>query len=601
MTSIRKALVQRITLVLAVTFLGVVGAVAHLNLADAQKNREHTAAYIRSALVGQGLALVRNNSHALKDMVADNAFSAIQRLVAETVLTDEDIIYGIFMDTAMQPWAYADSANPDGTVHEVRRLDDPMAQWAAALQEIDYRQSGTGADEVYEFAAPVLLEGQRQGTIRYGFSTARMRAVLTEMVAQARVSNLATLAALSLVGLVAIAFALMGTRLVARLITRPLGELTAATETIAQGDYENPVQVRSDSEVGVLSRSFESMRKSILAHRQELEDKNARLLATQAELEELNQTLEEKVRQRTAELREVQAQLIAAARAAGMAEVAINVLHNIGNVINSVNVANQDNAALLQRSQLDALRQINALLAGHQDDLATFVATDPKGRLLAPLYLKLGEALEREHEALRQNTERMQKNIALIRSTIATQQAYAKVGGLKERFSAARVVEESLDLQAATMDKHHIRVERAIGEVPAVYGEPAKFHQVVDNLLTNARQALQSAPVSKRRIDVSLYRRGEEVVLEVADNGEGIPSERLTEIFRHGYTTKAQGHGFGLHSCANYLGEMGGSIEAQSDGPGQGALFRVVLPMQEPLQEPQVSTPPSTFQTAPVT
>jgi signal transduction histidine kinase len=66
----------------------------------------------------------------------------------------------------------------------------------------------------------------------------------------------------------------------------------------------------------------------------------------------------------------------------------------------------------------------------------------------------------------------------------------------------------------------------------------------------------------------------------VIDNGEGIAAENLTRIFAHGFTTKKDGHGFGLHSCVLAAREMGGSLLAASDGPGRGAAFTLVLPLQ---------------------
>jgi len=71
---------------------------------------------------------------------------------------------------------------------------------------------------------------------------------------------------------------------------------------------------------------------------------------------------------------------------------------------------------------------------------------------------------------------------------------------------------------------------------------------------------------------------GGRVQIYVTDNGVGIAAENLTRVFAFGYTTKKAGHGFGLHSSALAAREMGGSLVAQSDGPGQGATFVLELP-----------------------
>jgi signal transduction histidine kinase len=69
------------------------------------------------------------------------------------------------------------------------------------------------------------------------------------------------------------------------------------------------------------------------------------------------------------------------------------------------------------------------------------------------------------------------------------------------------------------------------------------------------------------------------VEVTVTDNGEGIAPDNLTRIFSYGFTTRQQGHGFGLHSGANAAKEMGGQLTAHSAGPGQGAVFTLVLPL----------------------
>jgi signal transduction histidine kinase len=578
MKSIRSILVQRITLILALTFTGLILLIAMLNLFDSREWQQRTADTISSTLISQGLTLVSNNGHALEEMVADNAFGAVRRLVSVTVGNDLDIRYGIYMDSGRQPWVMATEANPKGRVEKAMRLDDPMAQWAGELTAADYRLVTGSNEKIYEFAAPVILDETRQGVIRYGFSTRRIQTALSEAEARARYSVIRTILALLGIGSLALFAGLAATRFITTWITAPLAQLTAATHAISQGDYEQAVAIDSDNEVGVLSRNFESMRGNILNHRRELEKKNASLLEAQAELEDLNQNLEQKVRLRTEELHRVQAQLIDAARDAGKAEIAINVLHNIGNVINSVNVSNQKNNELLRNSGMENLLQAVALLRQNRESLAEYLTNDDKGRLVPELLDRLTQALGGEHDNLLSNTQRLEHNISLVKSIISTQQAYAKLGGMVENFDIGHVVRESVNLQEALLQKNHVRVELSVNEDLLVEGDRTKVHHVVNNLLINAREALFSTNPAERLIRISAAMVDDQIVLEVEDNGEGIAPEHLESIFRHGFTNKADGHGFGLHSCANDIGEMGGTIEAFSKGPGTGARFRIILP-----------------------
>jgi signal transduction histidine kinase len=71
-------------------------------------------------------------------------------------------------------------------------------------------------------------------------------------------------------------------------------------------------------------------------------------------------------------------------------------------------------------------------------------------------------------------------------------------------------------------------------------------------------------------------------MIRVEDNGIGIPPENLTRIFSHGFTTRPDGHGFGLHIGAINAREMGGSLSVASEGTGRGATFTLILPMSPP-------------------
>ena len=68
--------------------------------------------------------------------------------------------------------------------------------------------------------------------------------------------------------------------------------------------------------------------------------------------------------------------------------------------------------------------------------------------------------------------------------------------------------------------------------------------------------------------------------IEVEDNGCGIRDEDLQRIFHHGFTTKKNGHGFGLHVSANAATEMGAKLHVHSDGPGRGASFFLDIPLE---------------------
>ena len=165
------------------------------------------------------------------------------------------------------------------------------------------------------------------------------------------------------------------------------------------------------------------------------------------------------------------------------------------------------------------------------------------------------------------------------------QQSYAKVAGVTEPVSPAQLVEDALNINAAALMRHDVRVQREFGESPVLQTEKHKVLQILVNLIRNAKYALDEA----RRPDKLMTIRvgsdeGGRVKIQVADNGVGIPQQNLTRIFAHGFTTRSDGHGFGLHSSALAVRELGGSLHAHSDGPGTGATFTLLLPCQHPTE-----------------
>ena len=136
---------------------------------------------------------------------------------------------------------------------------------------------------------------------------------------------------------------------------------------------------------------------------------------------------------------------------------------------------------------------------------------------------------------------------------------------------------------------HEGNIRREFDEAPPIMTEKHKVLQILVNLIRNAKYAMDDAGRSDKRLTIKVANEGRHrVKIQVIDNGVGIPPENLTRIFSHGFTTRRNGHGFGLHSSALAVRELGGSLEARSDGEGQGAVFTLRLPSTPPApsQEP---------------
>ena len=306
-----------------------------------------------------------------------------------------------------------------------------------------------------------------------------------------------------------------------------------------------------------------------------------------------NSSLEHEVEQRkqaVVAMKEAQNEITKSAHLAGMAEVATGVLHNVGNVLNSVNVSANLMVERVRKSKTASLARAVRLLGEHKDDAGEFLTRDPKGRQIPAFLEAVSEQLTREQAALVQEMQGLQSNIEHIKHIVAMQQSYAKVSGVLEPLPLVELVEDALRMSSASFARHGVAVVREFAVVPPALVDRHKVLQILVNLISNAKQAMDSRE-GERRLTFRIHAgAGDRVLVEIADNGMGIPPENLTRIFNHGFTTKKTGHGFGLHSCANAAAELGGSLTVRSEGPGLGATFTLELPAQGNASQP---VPPS--------
>jgi PAS domain S-box-containing protein len=272
--------------------------------------------------------------------------------------------------------------------------------------------------------------------------------------------------------------------------------------------------------------------------------------------------------------------LLESSRHAGMAEVATGVLHNVGNVLNSVNVASNVVTERIRTSKVLELKKVAALLTQQNEDFAGFIARDPRGKHIPELISCVANALQVEHADLVEEISTIAKNIEHIKEIVAMQHSFAKGRGMIEPLAIQRLVDDAIKINAVSMERHRISIIQAYEEVPKAMVDKHLVLQILVNLLRNSKQAITASGQESRRIIVRIQNNGGEFAkVTVEDNGIGIAAENLNRIFSHGFTTKESGNGFGLHSSALAAAEMGGSLSVQSDGPNTGATFTLALPL----------------------
>ena len=345
-------------------------------------------------------------------------------------------------------------------------------------------------------------------------------------------------------------------------ILSPIETLHAATQRVgATADYSHRAPVVSPDELGELTGAFNRMLD--------------RLQTSDSQLRTANESLTTEI----AERRRLEKALVDTSRHAGMAEVATGILHNVGNVLNSVNISTQLMREKLDRSRLGNLARVAELIREHGDAFPRYVAEDPKGRLLPGFVVNLSTVLADEHATLGAEVNQLGKNIEHIKEIIAAQQGFAKMVGVIEQIAPADLFGEAERIAQSSLDRHGVELIREFAVAPRISVDRHRALQILVNFVTNAIHAVKANAPGERRIRLRVAVADQRVTLGVADNGVGIAPENLNRIFTHGFTTRQDGHGFGLHSGAIAARLLGGEVRVASDGPGRGATFQLDLPL----------------------
>ena len=263
-----------------------------------------------------------------------------------------------------------------------------------------------------------------------------------------------------------------------------------------------------------------------------------------------------------------------------MAEIATNVLHNVGNVLNSVNISADLVSRKLRASKALGLGKAMQLINAHQGDLGTFLTEDEKGKLLPGYLNQLVEAIAVEQQGMSDELAQLSKSVDHIKDIVSTQQSYAGASTLLEPVNISALMDDALRMNAGALSRHHVTVVKAYAPVPEILADKHRLLLIMVNLISNAKYAMDKLSERPRQITLAVESVGDETLkISVKDDGEGIPPENMARIFTHGFTTRKEGHGFGLHSCALAAVEMNGQLSAHSDGPGLGAVFTLTIPL----------------------
>ena len=318
----------------------------------------------------------------------------------------------------------------------------------------------------------------------------------------------------------------------------------------------------------------------------ELEQSRVQILQKNQELEETNTTLNVEINNRRkaeAEKEKLYQQLMQASRQAGMADVASSVLHNVGNVLNSINVSTDTLLKTLKKPLVGDVCRIASLFHEHQHNLQEFLSIDPKGKQI-PSYLGLvAESLSGSHQTIQSELDSLVKKVDHIKQVILSQQDIARATNIREASSAEELAEQALMMALPEPEKYRIHVERKYGVVPTIMTDRHQVLQILVNVITNAKNSMieHTGEIRHLTVRIGVPSGGKAVVrFEVSDTGGGIKAENISKLFAQGFTTRKEGNGLGLHSSAIVAKNLGGTLQAQSEGEGRGATFTLELPLR---------------------
>jgi len=539
----------------------------------------------------------------------------------ENIISGLEVLGEIVADRCSAPLAFSDVESANSNLRALSSHDAILYACIRTSENEEFSDYSVSAEAMYacddysldnktklednqvNIYRPVMLEGEPIGVLQIKASLNELTEAIVRSVGVS-----------SIVFFVLMGMAVLISGKIMDMITKPIMQLKDIAQSVTLNqDYELRAEKSSDDEVGVLVGVFNNMldqiqlRDSYLLEEKERAEMSALSAKSYAsktekmnlelaieikersrvenELHNLNETLEDKVNERTAELKDLNEKIGDVARSAGMAEVASGVLHNVGNVLNSVNVSASVIREQIRKSKSENLSRVVKMLDDNSDDVAAFIGADSKGKQIPKFLHLLSEQLGEEKKILFKELDDLANSIDHIKNVISMQQSYAGSVGVMEQVSLSGLVEDALKINFQAMQRHGIEVVKKFDDVPLVYIDKHKLLQIVINLISNAKNALADAEkkyrLENKIMQISISSDKDQVFIEVKDNGIGIEANDVQHLFEYGFKKRQDGHGYGLHHSAIVANELGGKITVESEGPGKGASFKVIIPLDD--------------------
>ncbi|TAK74595.1 MAG: HAMP domain-containing protein [Gammaproteobacteria bacterium] len=524
MLSIRNSITYKLFIYIFSIFIVLLVSFAYVNY-------YLTRARLYSRLELQTETLSEGLSHAVEGFLASNNMYAIQRLLGNLAASKEVISISVInrdhIILADSDPKYIGQRVDDPLIIEVLKKEKNMIRY---IDTSDNKKVLLLIRPLYGNLYSSLLRSAVVGVVYVKMSTES----INEKINQDFLFNL-LLIIMATIGVVV--YTVVVSR---KLLINPIKMIEHYARLIANGNFDVKIPKMSNDEFGDLAKHLNEMTEKIIAAKQAIQ----------------------------------------LSRQAGMAEIATGILHNVGNVLNSINVSASLLKKRLTESPLGRLQDVSQLMQEHNADIGTYLTTDPKGKHL-PSYLKeLANYWQEECQYSLEEYTTLLKNIEHIKEVISMQQSLAGSGVAMESLNLAEVVDDAIKISMIDSYSSDIKIIKEYDGVETIYTDKNKILQIIINLIKNAKEALSSSQEGEKCILVRIKPAdGNTVKIQVSDNGMGIMPDHLANIFSYGYTTKKTGHGFGLHSCLFTAKELNGNLEVASEGLNKGATFTLIIPL----------------------
>jgi len=351
-----------------------------------------------------------------------------------------------------------------------------------------------------------------------------------------------------------------------------------------QHDYSKRIYLLENDELTSVANQFNEMMQTIQETHMKLKEQISELSYSEKCLQKANAQLMNEINERKLleeKLNVLHNKLILAARRAGMADIASGVLHNVGNILNSVETSVSVARERVESSKVDKLNAVLRLLEEHPDDLPHYLTQDEKGKKLIPYIVMLAQEWMNDNKFFLDEFYRLDRNIGHIKSVVTMQQSLSTIIGMTEEIAVTDVIDDALMLNKTLYENAKIHIHRDNQLTDRIVIDRVKLLHVMVNLIRNSIESVLGSHVKPMEINIQVKKADDQhITIILQDNGVGILPENLTKIFSYGFTTKKNGHGFGLHTSASFVQEMHGELHAESAGLGKGASFILILPIQ---------------------